>query len=115
MLPTFGSERRRPINLGGATSVSSQAAILEEAKSRRLERQNVKRRQEKAIKLQAWWRGVNEAKAARNAMRKAFEDDPTGITGLRCVVLIGKDEEILGKWSTTMVNAGEGKKKIDQG
>lgn len=108
MLPTFGDERRRPINLGGATSASSHAAILEEAKARRLERHNFKRRQEKAVRLQSWWRGVNEAKIARQAMRKAFEDDVTGITGLRCLVLIGKDEEIIGKWSTTILSTGEG-------
>jgi ubiquitin-protein ligase E3 C len=41
-------------------------------------------------------------------MKRAFENDVTGITGLRCVVLIGRDDDILGKWSSTMVERGEG-------
>jgi ubiquitin-protein ligase E3 C len=109
MLPTFGDERRRPINLGGTTSTSSShTAILEDARARRLERQNLKRRQEKAVKLQAWWRGIHEARATRQAMRNAFEHDIVGINGLRRLVLIGKDEEILGKWSIAITGAGEG-------
>jgi ubiquitin-protein ligase E3 C len=107
MIPTFGNERRRPINLGGASSIQSQDTILKEVKARRLERQDAKQRQEKAIKLQAWWRGIRDARVARKEMCKLFDENVTNIIGLRCLVFIGKDEEILGRWSTTMISYGD--------
>lgn len=60
------------------------------------------------MRLQAWWRGVKYARITRSQMKKMFEDDVCGITGLRCLVLIGGDEEVLGKWSSTIVASGEG-------
>jgi ubiquitin-protein ligase E3 C len=39
-------------------------------------------------------------------MRRAFEADVEGITGLRCMVLIGMDQEVLGKWSQTVAGNG---------
>lgn len=107
MLPIFGDERRRQINLGGASSASTHTAILDQAKARRNERQEQKRRQENATRIQAWWRGVQDAKTTRIQMRRMFEEDVTGITGLRCLVLT-RDEEVLGKWSSTIVQRGEG-------
>ena len=63
---------------------------------------------EKAIQIQAWWRGVREAKHTKMEMRKAFEADVIGITGLRCLVLIGRDEEVLSRWSKAMLELGKG-------
>lgn len=109
MLPVFGDERRKKeINLGGASSVATHAAILDQAKTRRLERQDVRRRQESAIKVQAWWRGMLTMKASRERMRAVFDADMTNLSGLRCLVLIGRDEERLGRWSSMVVSAGEG-------
>jgi ubiquitin-protein ligase E3 C len=104
MIPVWGDERRRPINLGGSTtSASSHAAILDQAKARRLEREDNRRREENAVKLQAWWRGVREARLVREQMKIVFERDVNGITALRCLVLIGRsDERVLGQWSTSM-------------
>jgi ubiquitin-protein ligase E3 C len=41
-------------------------------------------------------------------MRQSFESDIEGLTGLRCMVLIGMDQEVLGKWSQTIAAKGEG-------
>jgi ubiquitin-protein ligase E3 C len=108
MIPIFGDERRRKMNLGGASSASSHAAILDQAKARRSERHDLRRRQENVVKLQAWWRGLKEARMVRSELKKAFEEDVTGITGLRCLVLTGRDEEVLGRWSSAMISSGEG-------
>ncbi|KAK0506657.1 HECT-domain-containing protein [Armillaria luteobubalina] len=103
MLPIFGDERRRNINLGGASSASTQATILDQAKQRRILRDEQKRQHENAVILQAWWRGVREARLVRRQMRMTFESDVMGITGLRCLVLIGQDEEAMGVWSNAML------------
>ncbi|KII83229.1 hypothetical protein PLICRDRAFT_180633 [Plicaturopsis crispa FD-325 SS-3] len=103
MLPLFDDERnRRKINLGGASSASSHAAILDQAKARRMEREAQRLRADSAVRLQAWWRGVHEAKKVKAEMRRVFEGDVLGLTGLRCLVLIGRDEEVLGAWSSAM-------------
>ena len=109
MIPLFGEDRRRrDINLGGRSSSTSQVSILNEAKARREERQDYKRRQKNAVRIQAWWRGLREAQTVRQELRKTFEHNVTGITGLRCLVLIGQDEHALAQWSTAMISAGEG-------
>lgn len=108
MHPLF-EERRRPINLGGHSSSTSQVSILNEAKAKREARQNNKRRLQNAVRIQAWWRGMREAKVVRQELRRAFEQDITGVTGLRCLVLIGQDERALGMWSNAMVSSGEGR------
>ncbi|KAF8885801.1 hypothetical protein BD779DRAFT_1532475 [Infundibulicybe gibba] len=107
MLPIFGDERRRPINLGGTQSVTTSAGILDGAKARRNERLEQKRKQEKAIRLQAWWRGTREARQVRREMTTMFERDITGITGLRCLVLIGNNNDALRKWSDVVLRSGK--------
>ncbi|RDB26515.1 hypothetical protein Hypma_005662 [Hypsizygus marmoreus] len=107
MYPLFDDSRKRKINLGGASSASSHSAILDQARAQRNERLEQKRRQENALKLQAWWRGLKEARRTRTAMRTAFEGDITSIMGLRCLVLIGgKDEEALAIWSSRIMQSG---------
>ncbi|KDQ51194.1 hypothetical protein JAAARDRAFT_41256 [Jaapia argillacea MUCL 33604] len=107
MFPLFGDERRRQINLGGASSAASYDSILREAKERRLEREDQRRRQDSAVRIQAWWRGMRESARVRQVMRQAFAEDVTGINGLRCLVLIGRDQDVLGTWSTTILLGGE--------
>lgn len=100
MIPLFGDERRRrEINLGGSTSVSSQAAILDQARARRMEREAQRRREDSAIRIQAWWRGACEARRVRQQLRRVFREQVTGLTALRCLVLIGDDDELLSIWS----------------
>ncbi|KAJ6561884.1 hypothetical protein B0H19DRAFT_1026705 [Mycena capillaripes] len=108
MLPLFGDEKRRKINLGGSSTVSSLSAITDQAKARRIERTEQKRRNDSATRIQAWWRAVSAIRTAKAAMRTAFENDIEGLTGLRCMVLIGMDQEVLGKWAQTIVAKGEG-------
>lgn len=108
MIPIWEDDRRRKINLGGASSASSHAAILDQAKAHRLEREDHRRKQINAVRLQAWWRGVTEARSVRKQMKQAFADDVTGINGLRCLVLIGMDEDVLGQWSSIMLASGQG-------
>ncbi|KAA1475594.1 HECT-domain-containing protein [Dentipellis sp. KUC8613] len=107
MIPIFGDEKRRKINLGGARSVSTHEAVLSEAKALRSERQNLRRRQESAIQIQAWWRGCHEARAVRRNLVAAFRKDVRGLNGLRCLVLVGSDQDVLGEWSAAMVEQGE--------
>ncbi|KAJ6545022.1 HECT-domain-containing protein [Mycena vulgaris] len=108
MLPLFGDEKRRQINLGGSSSVSTLSSITDQAKARRAERTEQKRKNDNATRIQAWWRGVSAIRAAKEEMRRVFETDIEGITGLRCVVLIGMDQKVLGKWAQTVVGKGEG-------
>ena len=88
--------------------MTTHAAIIDRVREERSIRAQQKRRVEKAIRIQAWWRGIREAKYTKMEMRKAFEADVTGITGLRCLVLIGKDEEVLSRWSKAMLELGKG-------
>ncbi|KAJ7249220.1 hypothetical protein B0H12DRAFT_701469 [Mycena haematopus] len=108
MLPLFGDEKRRQINLGGSSSVSTLSAITDQAKARRIERTEQKRKNDGAIRIQAWWRAVSAIHAAKVDMRRSFENDIEGLMGLRCMVLIGMDQEVLGKWSQTIAAKGEG-------
>ncbi|KAK7006156.1 HECT-domain-containing protein [Favolaschia claudopus] len=107
MLPLFGDENRRKINLGGSSSVSTLSSITDQAKARRIERTEQKRRNDSATRIQAWWRAVSGIRAAKKIMRSSFEADIEGLTGLRCMVLIGVDQQLLGKWSQTIVANGE--------
>ncbi|TFY75116.1 hypothetical protein EWM64_g8895 [Hericium alpestre] len=107
MIPLFGDEKRRKINLGGSRSVSSHEAVLSQAKAQRTERQNIRRRQESALRIQAWWRGTHEARIVRRRLIARFQEDIRGLDGLRCLVLVAGNEEMLGQWSATVVNDGE--------
>ncbi|KAG1720932.1 HECT-domain-containing protein [Suillus lakei] len=107
MLPLFGDERRREINLGGSSSVTtSQAAILNQARARRIERETVRKRQESAVTIQAWWRGITDARRVRQELREQFTGDITGLTGLRCLVLIGQDDNFLDRWAAEVLSQG---------
>ena len=109
MYSVFDDDRMRKINLGGASTASSRAAILDQVQAQRNERSELKKRQENALAVQAWWRGLQEARSTRKAMRRMFEEDVDGITGLRCLVLIGRrDDEALAIWSSRMVDSGPG-------
>ena len=112
MLPIFGFDssgpRRRNINLGGTSSARSYTAILEQAKAQRGEREETRRRHDSALRLQAWWRGLKKVWEIRRELRIVFDQDVTGITGLRCLVLLGKDEDALARWSGALAGMDEG-------
>ncbi|KZT24637.1 HECT-domain-containing protein [Neolentinus lepideus HHB14362 ss-1] len=108
MLPLFGDDRkRREINLGGTRSASSHEFILEQAKARRFEREDNRRKRDSAVRLQSWWRGLSEARRVRRQLRQTLAENVTGIVGLRCLVVIGQDEEALALWSNAILGAGE--------
>ncbi|KAK2459462.1 hypothetical protein APHAL10511_008522 [Amanita phalloides] len=102
----FAEEQRRRINLGG-TSSSSHAAIIDSARAKRLQRSEQKRRHDSASKLQEWWRGIIKTRLLRKELRVCFEADVLGIDGMRCLVLLERDEEALGIWSRAMLTDGE--------
>ena len=108
MLPAFGDEWKRKINLGGVSSAASQSSILNQVQAERQARAQHKHRTENAIRIQAWYRGVRDARGAKIEMRRAFEADVMGLMGLRCLVLIGSDDEVLGKWSKAVLELGPG-------
>ncbi|THH16719.1 hypothetical protein EW146_g3984 [Bondarzewia mesenterica] len=107
MIPLFDQEKRRSINLGGISSASTQTAILHRAKAQRSERQDSRRRLESAVRIQAWWRGVHQSREVKQQLKQKFEKDVLGISGLRCLALIGRDDEVLGKWSEAIVSGGK--------
>ena len=107
-IPLFAEERRRRINLGGSSSAVSHADIIDDARLKRLERLELKQRHDSATKLQEWWRGVIQMKQIRKELRFRFEADVLGIDGMRCLVLLNKDEEALGIWSRAALAAGSG-------
>ncbi|CDO70815.1 hypothetical protein BN946_scf184801.g6 [Trametes cinnabarina] len=104
-IPLFGdnpTKRRREINLGGAHTATSYNDILQEAKLRRLQRNDLKRRQDSATRIQHWWRGKIALKQVRQLLRRTFDQDITSLTGLRSLVLLGQDEDALGRWSSVV-------------
>jgi ubiquitin-protein ligase E3 C len=108
MLPFLGSEHKRRINLGGSSRVASASDLLDSVKAQREARLERKRRQDAAVKVQAWWRGRSQTEKVKDEMSATLRNDVMGITGLRCLVLMGLDEEALGLWSHTVANAPRG-------
>ncbi|KAF5340438.1 hypothetical protein D9758_013567 [Tetrapyrgos nigripes] len=126
MLPVWGNEGKRHINLGGTSTSTSQSTILDQAKVRREERLEAKRRSDAAIKVQSWWRGAQEARRVRANVRVELENDLrqggaetlVGIQTLRKLVIIGKNwkgkeqsisrdgKVVLGIWSERVVASG---------
>lgn len=110
MIPLFGEDdirKRREINLGGARS-ASYSDILQEAKAQRSQRHDLKRKQDSATKIQAWWRGVSRKEQLRRELKDVFASDVSSLTGLRCLVLLGVDQEALGMWSAAVVSGKQG-------
>lgn len=108
MLPFLGDEHKRRIDLGGSSRVASASDLLDSVKAQREARLEQKRRQDAAVKVQAWWRGRSQTEKVKDEMMATFRNDIMGITGLRCLVLMGLDEEALGLWSQTVANASRG-------
>jgi hypothetical protein len=108
MLP-FAQEKRRKINLGGATSVSSQTDILHSAKARRSAREEIRRRHESALCIQSRWRSSQQSRVVKRILSEWFQDDVLGLNGMRALVLIGNNDELLAQWSEGVVRAGDGK------
>lgn len=102
------NKRRREINLGGTHTATSHNDILQEAKLRRIQRDEHRRRQDAARRIQHSWRGFAAQRDVRTRLRSTFEQDITSLTGLRCLVLLGQDEEALARWSTVVLSSRKG-------
>jgi hypothetical protein len=111
MLP-FAQEKRRKINLGGATSVASQTDLLHSAKARRNEREEIRRRHDSARCIQSHWRSSQQSRAVKHILEERFQEDVLGLNGMRALVLIGRNESLLAQWSEAVVRAGDGKPSI---
>lgn len=107
MLP-FAQEKRRKINLGGATSVSSQTDILHSAKARRSAREEIRRRHESALCIQSRWRSSQQSRVVKHILSELFQEDVLGLNGMRALVLIGNNDKLLAQWSEGVVRAGDG-------
>ena len=102
---------RRKMNLGGISSSSSHTAVLDQAKAQRAQRQAARRQEENAQKIQRWWRGSKEAQFVRKDVKRIYDEDTWedgGITKMRCLVLMGRDEERLARWSQEILKGGNG-------
>jgi ubiquitin-protein ligase E3 C len=109
MQPFFGGEasKRRIINLGGSTAVTH-AAVVDQAKARRLEREAFRRREENTLRIQAWYRGRYQAALTKRDLEQSFDDDPTSLNATRYLVLFGKnDEQRLQQWASGLMLKGE--------
>lgn len=110
MLPLFGEDdlrKRREINLGGVRP-AAHSDILQQAKAQRTQRHELKRKQDSATKIQHWWRGVSRRQQLRRELRDLFAGDVASLTGLRCLVLLGVDQEALGIWSRAVLSDNQG-------
>ena len=108
----FTQEKRRKINLGGATSVASQTDILHSAKARRNEREEIRRRHESAVCIQSRWRSFQQYRAVKQRLSHIFQEDVLGLNGMRAIVLIGNDDVLLAQWSEAVIRAGDGEHSI---
>ncbi|PPR05200.1 hypothetical protein CVT24_010300 [Panaeolus cyanescens] len=128
MLPHFsGSTQQRRINLGGSSSQATSADLLSRVAAERERRLESKRRWEKALVIQSWWRGRRGASLVREEimreMRLGKEEvmdvdelggEEGGIRALRSVVVAnwgGRSREgalILREWSDRVVKGGQG-------
>src|SRR6266702_1213886 len=108
----FTQEKRRKINLGGATSVASQTDILHSAKARRNEREEIRRRHESALCIQSHWRSFQQYRGVRQQLSQIFQEDVLGLNGMRALVLVGSDDLLLAQWSEAVIRAGDGELSI---
>lgn len=117
MLPLFDTDRRRrQINLGGASSSTSHSSILDQAKLRREERIEQKRRTDSAVKVQAWWRGTKEQQRVRLELRRNLEEaldkgELLRLNTLRMLVVVNRKQTpdtTLSKWSRNIIQYGSG-------
>lgn len=104
---------RRNINLGGASRFThSGTSIIDQAKARRVEREERKRRTDSATRIQAWWRGRCAAMRVRQAIKASLSSGSGTVAigsldGLRSIALVGSDDEVLDLWAQEMQSAGE--------
>jgi hypothetical protein len=108
----FAQEKRRKINLGGATSVSTQTDILHGAKARRSEREEIRRRHESARCIQSRWRSYQQYRVVKRILSEMYQEDVLGLNGMRALVLIGHNDPLLAQWSEGVIRAGDGKPSI---
>lgn len=107
--PFFESGRTRKINLGGSTSTSTHASILDSVKARRHAKLDAQRRTESAVQIQSWYRGRSQAKKIRAQLRESFDLGQGGIEWTRCLVAAcgSEDQDRLGRWSSIMKDRGD--------
>ena len=84
MLPftTQESIAKRNINLGGATSQSSHAAILDRARLLRNARRDERKKEDAALRIQKWLISQREIHALRANLRTQFDLGPHGCSSL---------------------------------
>ncbi|KAI0295669.1 hypothetical protein B0F90DRAFT_1811438 [Multifurca ochricompacta] len=105
----FDPLKRRKINLGGAISVASQTDLLHNAKARRTEREEIRRRHESALCIQRHWRGFQQSRATKRLLFQMFQEDVLGLNGMRALILIGNNDQLLAQWSDAVISARDGK------
>lgn len=110
MIPLFNGpeQKRRSINLGGVSSASSHGDVLQNARAFRAERQALKRQRDAAVQVQAWWRGCMVSRQIRTQLRARFDEDVRSLDAMRCLVILGRDEDRLTRWAEAVVEMDEG-------
>lgn len=114
MYPLFdGPEKKRRINLGGTPAALSHADLLSSAKAVRSERLEQRRREDAALRVQAFWRAREARRGVRGELEEIFDEEVKGEEGegirkMRALVLLGGDEARLGVWAGRVVESGQG-------
>lgn len=109
MIPFLGDTgKRRHINLGGSTA-ASHASIIDQAKNRRLQREQARIQEDNALKIQSWYRSRTVAHSTRLRLQSAFDTKMSNLDAARYLVLFGtRDKPRLQIWAQRMNEAPEG-------
>ncbi|ESK89887.1 hypothetical protein Moror_802 [Moniliophthora roreri MCA 2997] len=98
MLPFLDDpSNKRTINLSGQSTSTSHQSILEQAKQRRNERIEHKRRTDAAIQIQGWYRGRKEARRVREVLAGEIVDGRLDLETLRKLILVRG--EVVARWA----------------
>ncbi|KAF8527427.1 HECT-domain-containing protein [Hysterangium stoloniferum] len=121
MLPfESDSTSRRNINLGGASSQSSQAVLLDRARALRNARRDERNKEIAALKIRNWLSSQHGIQIVRAELRVQFDLGPQGhghsiedgqldqtfLAWTRLLLLCGADEVRLYRWSAAMLDKG---------
>jgi ubiquitin-protein ligase E3 C len=94
MLPFLSEPNRRRINLGGSTSAATHASVLDQAKARRQEREALRRQEQCALQIQAWFRGRSDARRAMLRLQQSFDPVKDVPNALRYILLFGRKDPL---------------------
>ncbi|TFK19059.1 ubiquitin protein ligase [Coprinopsis marcescibilis] len=115
MFPFEDHSRKRKINLGGSSRATTQADILGQVRQQRQARLEIKRREDAAVAIQAWWRAKLEWRVVRMQLWAQFQADLGAGDGaglqelraMRCLMLLKDYKDAMGVWTASLNSGGQ--------